>query len=358
MYRLAFFLVFSFLCACSSSKAVELAEAGTVKQLVASTASIQVQTSEPVIDTTEQLVLSAVGDCALGDVSNSSGAPGSFRAELRTAPDPMAYPFSGVSKIFASDDLTVANLEGTLTDHHTPQNLVLPIRGKPAYARMLVRGHVDLVNLANNHSHDYGPRGYADTRKALSKHEVGFFGRTFVDRRKIKSVQLINLGYLGGMPSTMRRMTADVAREKGPGRVVVVSFHWGVEAIYAIHPEQRRLGRAAIDAGAALVLGHHPHVLQGIETYKERHIVYSLGNFVFGANSQPRDMDSIIYQEHFQIDAGELVSVKNKIIPVRISSRAKRNDFRPMLLEGEERRRVLAKVERLSDGLSTRPTSQ
>ncbi|HZO14324.1 MAG TPA: CapA family protein, partial [Polyangiaceae bacterium] len=111
-------------------------------------------------------------------------------------------------------------------------------------------------------------------------------------------------------------------------------------------------GRGAIDAGAELVIGHHPHVLQGIESYRGRHIVYSLGNFVFGANSTPGDTDSLIYQERFHLDGGRVARVEQVLIPVKFSGNRRANDFRPMLLEGAERERVLAKVAELSKGAS------
>jgi poly-gamma-glutamate capsule biosynthesis protein CapA/YwtB (metallophosphatase superfamily) len=295
------------------------------------------------------ITISAVGDCAIGDLHHGAGAPGSFAAQLAAVDDPLSYPFSAVAETLQADDLTIANLEGTLTTHKAWQNPVFSIRGKPEYAQMLKRGGVDLVDLDNNHSHDYGVQGHEDTKLALTNADVAYFGRGTVDRRTIKGVEVVNLGYLGGPAGTRKQVVADVARESQTAAIVIVSFHWGVEGFYATHPDQRSLGRAAIDAGATLVLGHHPHVLQGIETYKGRRIVYSLGNFVFGANSQPQDMDSIIYQERFEVAEGKVESRGQRIIPVRISSDKTRNDFRPVILEPEEAQVVLRKLQKLSD---------
>jgi poly-gamma-glutamate capsule biosynthesis protein CapA/YwtB (metallophosphatase superfamily) len=297
------------------------------------------------------ITVSAVGDLAIGDLHYGAGAPGSYAAELAAVPDPLDYSFSKVASIFAADDLTVGNLEGTFTERAAWSNPVFSIRGKPSYAAMLPRGGVDVVNLDNNHSMDYGLEGHEDTKQALERAGVGYFGRGIVDRRTIQGIEVVNLGYLGGPSGTRDKMVADVRREKKPNNLVLVSFHWGVEAFYATHPDQITLGHAAVDAGADLVLGSHPHVLQGIESYKGRHIVYSLGNFVFGANSKPRDMDSIIYQEKFVIENGALARVEQVIIPVSISSTPDRNDFRPVVLEGDERARVLAKLEKMSTAL-------
>jgi poly-gamma-glutamate synthesis protein (capsule biosynthesis protein) len=293
----------------------------------------------------------AVGDCAIGDLHYGAGAPGSFLAKLSEVDEPMRYPFSGVRHLFVDDDLTIANLEGTLTERGAWHNPVFSIRGKPEWAAMLQIGGIDLVDIDNNHSGDYGPDGHLDTRRALEAAGVNYFGREVVDRRVIKGVNVVNLGYLGGPKGTKARVIEDVKRERKPNTIIIASFHWGVESYYATHPDQQSLGRAAIDAGADLVLGHHPHVLQGIETYRERHIVYSLGNFVFGANSQPKDTDSLIVEERFLMNGDALGSVEQTLVPVRISTDRVQNDFRPVVLEGAEAARVLDKVAKLSAAL-------
>ena len=297
------------------------------------------------------ITISAVGDCAIGDLHYGAGAPGSFAARLAEVDDPIGYPFSGIGDVFHRDDLTIANLEGTFTTREAWHNPVFSIRGKPSYAAMLKRGGVDLVDIDNNHADDYGPDGHEDTKRALDDAGVSYFGRKIVDRRDIKGMTIVNLGYLGGPAGTRERVVRDIKRERKPGTIVIASFHWGIEAFYATAPDQTRLGRAAIDAGADLVLGHHPHVLQAIETYKGRHIVYSLGNFVFGANSQPKDTDSIIYQERFTIEDGAVTAFDNAVIPVAISSSRSQNDFRPVLLSGDEAARVEQKIAKLNQKL-------
>ncbi len=323
--------------------------AAPIKKGAAAVPSSTASTGDPNV-----ITISAVGDCAIGDLHYGAGAPGSFEAELAKVPNPMEYAFGGVRKVFEYDDLTIGNLEGTFTERKAWKNPVFSIRGKPEYAKMLPLAGVEVMDVYNNHSFDYGAEGHEDTKATLKSAGVGFFGKDAVDRREVKGMTIVNLGYLGGPPGTRKQMEADVKRERGKGKLVIVSFHWGVEAFYATHPDQVRLGRAAIDAGADLVIGHHPHVLQGIETYKGRHIVYSLGNFVFGANSQPKDMDSIIYQERFHVADGAVARTENEILPVSISSSKNRNDFRPRLLQGDEARRVRDKVADLSSKLPKR----
>jgi poly-gamma-glutamate synthesis protein (capsule biosynthesis protein) len=167
----------------------------------------------------------------------------------------------------------------------------------------------------------------------------------------VRGVEVVNLGYTGGSEAMKKRMVEEVTRYKTPANVVVVSFHWGLEGKRQVIPLQRKLGRLAVDAGADLVLGTHPHVIQGIETYAGRHIVYSLGNFVFGGNVNPSDKEAIVYQETFAVTEGKAAPVGSRVIPVLVTSSRDRNDFRPVPLEGEARERVLTLVERLSEEL-------
>ncbi len=299
-----------------------------------------------------RIVISGVGDCTLSSEFHSGEAPGSFPDELKAHGGDMTWFFSGVAGVLARDDLTIANLETTLTntphpfgdgEHH--------FRGKPEYTAMLKAGSVEVVNVANNHSHDFGESGYAETAEVVKAAGIGVAGNAHVDRRMVKGVEVVNLGFTGGDPVILPRVRKKVAELKTDKNLVVVSFHWGAEGLNDANEVQRRLGHAAVEAGADLVLGTHPHVLQGIEEYKGRHIVYSLGNFVFGGNSNPKDKDSIIYQEAFEERDGHMVPSGNEIIPVRISSVTTRNDYRPVLLEGDEKDRVLARVQKYSDAL-------
>ena len=122
------------------------------------------------------ITISAIGDCAIGDLHYGAGAPGSFLAKLEQVESPLDYPFSGVAQLFAEDDLTIANLEGTFTEREAWHNPVFSIRGKPSYAQMLRRGGVELVDVDNNHSHDYGPGGHDDTKRALDAAGVALVG--------------------------------------------------------------------------------------------------------------------------------------------------------------------------------------
>jgi poly-gamma-glutamate capsule biosynthesis protein CapA/YwtB (metallophosphatase superfamily) len=298
------------------------------------------------------LTISAVGDCTLGDPAGSERAPGSFHKMFEDTGRDLARPFSGVQAVLGADDLTIANLEGTLTTAGCRSDVAFAFRGDKAFARMLTLGSVDVVSLANNHSADCGQTGVRETREALKAEGRGYFGLGDVDTRVIKDIEVHNLGYLGGRRSFGDPMKKDVRRLKRPDNLVIVSFHWGIEGIHDATDVQQGLARDAIDAGADLVLGHHPHVLQGIEEYRGKKIVYSLGNFVFGGNAQPKKLDSMIFQARFTKQEGVITPVGYEIVPVRFSGQAAQNDFRPVLLSGDDAERVRADVDRYSRALA------
>jgi poly-gamma-glutamate capsule biosynthesis protein CapA/YwtB (metallophosphatase superfamily) len=299
------------------------------------------------------ILLSAVGDCTLAAEIGMIHTPGTLPREYEDHGSDPAYFFSGVLSVLGQDDLTIANLETTLTSELVPAVPGRPrFRGKPEYAAMLPAGSVELVNVANNHSHDFGQHGYEETARVVRAVGVGVSGNELVDTRTLRGVEVVNLGFTGGDPVILPGMVKRVKARKTASNLVIVSFHWGAEGVYEPNEVQMSLGHAAVDAGADLVIGTHPHVLQGIETYKGRHILYSLGNFVFGGHGKPSDMDAVIYQEAFAEQDGRMGPGAMTLFPVRISSVTTHNDYRPVLLEGEERERVLAKVKKLSDALA------
>ena len=301
--------------------------------------------------TAQSLVISAVGDCTIGSDWDIFRAPGSFHAELEAVGNDYRYPFSGVLDILGADDFTVANLETTLTTATTRTRASLAFSGRPEFVAILKEGSVEAVNFANNHSYDFGRSGLEQTEHVLDEAGVGVFGNGRVHTAVVKGLAIVNLGYVGGRAGVRAQVVADVEKHKRAENFVIVSFHWGAEGVSTPNLDQQRLGRAVIDAGADLVLGHHPHVLQGIEEYRGKRIVYSLGNFVFGGHSNPRDKDSMIYQEVLSLERGKVTSADHRILPVRISTVTSRNDYRPVLLEGAERDRVLEKVARLTAAL-------
>ena len=322
----------------------------------ASSDSQNTDSSNATVSSPVFLTLSVVGDCTLGtdetfDYDTSLNAYyENYGAD---------YFLQNVKDIFSADDLTIANFEGTLTDSDKREDKTFAFKAPASYASILTGGSVEAVNTANNHSHDYGEQSFDDTLAALDDAGIVHFG---YDETAVMDVKGIKVGLVGIYElydhlEREQQLKDNIAKVKADGaQLIVVIFHWGNETETVPDSNQTTLGRIAIDEGADLVCGHHPHVLQGIETYKGRNIVYSLGNFCFGGNSSPSDMDTMIYQQTFTIDAdGVKKDNVTNIIPCSISSAAYDgyNNYQPTPAEGDEATRILGKINERSSWIST-----
>ena len=296
------------------------------------------------------ITISAAGDCTLG-TDEGFNYKRSFKGKYDAVQDP-AYFFQNVQPVFAQDDLTIVNMEGTLTEETTREPKQFAFKGDAEYAKILTAGAVEAANLANNHSIDYGKKSYEDTITALEAEGISSFGyeRTAVMDIKGVKVGLAGVYELAEHIDCKQDLLDNIASLKEQGaQIIIVSFHWGQEKENVPSDVQVELAHAAVDNGADLVLGHHPHVLQGIEEYKGKNIVYSLGNFCFGGNSAPSDMDTMIFQQTFTVKDGKLQedNVTN-ILPCKISSAYEEgyNNYQPILAEGEQKEKIF---ERLSE---------
>ncbi|MDO5135068.1 MAG: CapA family protein [Eubacteriales bacterium] len=299
------------------------------------------------------LTVSVVGDCTLGtDESFDYGA--SLNAYYDSyGPE---YFFTNVKSIFEADDLTIANMEGTLTWSTAREEKTFAFKAPPSYAKILSSGGVEAVSTANNHSHDYGEQSFADTMAALEEEGVVHFGYDETAIMEIKGVKvgLVGIYELNDHLGRQQQLKDNIASVKAQGaQLIIVIFHWGNEKETVPDINQTTLGRLAIDQGAHLVCGHHPHVLQGIESYKGRRIVYSLGNFCFGGNSAPSDSDTMIFQQTFTVTAGGAEPCEDvTIIPCSISSACGYNNYQPTPAQDEEKARILSKIEERSSWIS------
>ena len=302
-----------------------------------------------------QVTISAAGDFTLGTDENFDYST-SLPARYEEVQDP-GYFLQNVKDIFASDDLTIVNLEGPLTTSEERADKQFSFKGDPSYTEILTSGSVEACNLANNHSKDYGIQGYEDTIANVEAAGIKTFGyeRTAIWETNGVKVGLAGVYELAEGMDCQDDMTAAIQSLKDAGAdLVIVSFHWGVEKENYPDETQQTLAHAAIDQGANLVLGHHPHVLQGIEKYQGKYIVYSLGNFCFGGNKNPSDKDTMIFQQTFTLENGEVVEDDAiNIIPCRISSEDDYNNYQPTPAEGEEAQRILGRIQEYSQGFGT-----
>ena len=256
--------------------------------------------SDPPLTTpTKSVRLMAVGDVMLG-----------WQVGKKIVRKGPAAPWKGVKAYFDQADLVVANLECVISDLGEPwRSKLIHLRTPVAAAESLVAGGIDVVSVANNHALDFGAAAFEDTLARLDDHGIEYAGgggdEAAAHAPLIVAENGLRIAFLGyvlpfssrktfntrewqagptrpgvaiGTPEAVRR---DVGLARGSADIVIVMVHGGVEYKAKPNAGQRTLAEAAIDAGAALVLGHHPHVLQGYARQGGTLVAFSLGNFMF-----------------------------------------------------------------------------
>jgi len=293
----------------------------------------------------QRFVLTLVGDCTLG------GDPSFAHADRGFTPvvgEDYGYPFRNVLAQFEQDDFTLLNLECAMTDTGYPMGEIYSFRASESYVNILTENSVECVSLANNHTKDYGNTGYRRTRSVLET-----AGVPYVERDASRIITLdsgLTIGLYGAVYYDLNttRIRREITALKDSGAdVVIFVAHWGFEGNYKPRQQEIKLAHAAIDAGADIVYGTHPHVLQPVETYGDGVIFYSLANFCFGGNIYPKDMDTamirveILREEDGSVRLGEWTA-----IPCSVSSEEDWNNYQPTpYAEGSEGyERVMSKL--------------
>ena len=269
-----------------------------------------------------------------------------------------AYAFNKL-RWFAEADISMLNLENPLTKNGKKVEKAFNFRARPEYVKVLLDGGVDIVTIANNHIYDYGAVGLHDTIQKLAENNIHYIGAgRNIDEAQhpvifyIKGKKIAYFAYYGthkhsdSYPATNDSAGTALRRLKlikeGIGRFrdqvdfVIVNFHWGIEK--ADHPgkDQIYFAHKVIDYGADVIVGHHPHVLQGIEKYKNKIIAYSLGNFIFGGNSRKTYTTAIL-----QIELSDK-KIEASVIPIKVEN------WQPYRLNGEEGNKVINLIKTLS----------
>ena len=310
------------------------------------TAETQPLETTPPEESIRTYVLTFAGDCVLGCMEEHNQAGYGFRMVVGEDYD---YPFQNVRSYFQEDDLTLLNLEGVLTDEGYPLEKRFAFRGPEAYVNILSQNSVDVVSLANNHTGDYGEDGYKATVEALEGADIPYVEQDCGTLIPLEGG--LTVGIYGTVYNTVQTdaVTEGIRKLKEEGAdLIIYAPHWGTEYSDRTMQEQEKLAQAAIEAGADIVYGCHPHVLQPIEEYKDGVIYYSLGNFSFGGNIYPPDYDTALIQQEVHMDQDGTVTLgQRKIIPCSISSIAGRNNYQPTpyAVDSEEYKRVLSKLD-------------
>ena len=284
----------------------------TQSDAAAEAENAQADTQQPQMST---IVITATGDCTLGNNQEQS-YDGSFNSYYDSKGQD--YFFGGVRDIFEADDMTLINLECVLSDATERIEKRWNLKGKP---------------------------GLDDTRSVLENAGIvyGFNDQTGIyetaDGTRIGIVSASLLSQNGDREAYIQNGIAQL-RNQGAA-IVIACCHWGIEGDHYPNDYQQAAAHRIIDWGADLVVGNHPHVLQGMEVYNGKMICYSLGNFCFGGNKNPADKNTAIYQQTFTLINGELQpGIDAQIIPCTLSSVSSYNDFRPTVASGEKAQEI------------------
>ncbi len=344
----------------SNESVISVSDSGQIKALTEGEADIVISadgltsvTTHVTVKNEVNITISAVGDVTLGDDVNFS--PLNSFSTVATMNDD-SYFFANVVSVLGKDDITFANFEGTLTTQGTRADKQFAFRGDPSYTQILKDGSVEVVTLANNHSSDYGEVSLTDTEQYLTQAGIDYVTGDTIDVREVNGIKvgLIGIYTLNDGAAKADQVASTITAAKNAGaQIVVVAFHWGEEGADTPTDIQKSLAHTAIDHGADLVVGHHPHVLQGIEQYNGKYIAYSLGNFCFGGNSNPVDMDTMIFQQTFTITGSGEMSSAVQVIPCSISSDTSWNNYQPTIASGEEAQRIMTKINERSAAFGT-----
>ncbi|MBQ4640213.1 MAG: CapA family protein [Clostridia bacterium] len=286
-------------------------------------------------DGSVMVTITAVGDVTIGRNVQHNGTS-IFEKELKKQGGDINFIFRNVKDIFEDDHLTIANFEGVLADEYKipsnkRENSYLFL-APTSYVEALTNNSVEAVTMENNHVGDFGEDGIASTIKTMEDAGIVWSNKENIGVYEVQGLKIAMLSYQTlNQPFTSEELKdivdGDVKKARQQYDLVIVSFHWGDELDYAPKSNQIMLGRAAIDSGADLVLGHHSHRINPIECYKGKYIVYSLANCSFAGNNKPSDMFTFIFQTRFKVLNDEIISNTFRIIPCRISSRKDYNDF-------------------------------
>ena len=286
-----------------------------------------------------------IGDCTLATVPFYRGSDVSYEVVVG---DDYAYPFAKTVEYFKDDDWTFANLECALTESNAAADKTFLFKAKAEYAKIMSEGSVEFVSLANNHTFDYGQKGYDDTVAALEAEGIEWIGRDEWRVYELRDGFRVGVysEFYDHLDAVQRKMKA-LAAEDGVD-FIIAAFHWGDEGSYQVNQDQIAKAHAAVDCGADFVYGSHPHTVQPVEIYNGVPIYYSFGNWTFGGNTNPPDTDTYFLEmvlARYPDGHAEIAELKN--VPCSITSEPGRNNYQPVVLEegSEAYERVLSKLD-------------
>ena len=292
----------------------------------------------------EYYTLHFVGDCTLASAVGFQGGANGY--DTITGGD-FSYPFAKTREYFADDDFTMANCECCLTTSTAATAKTFTFKTSADYAKVFPEGSVEFVTLANNHVLDYGQTGYDDTKAALDAVGVAYAGRD--EWTVYETERGLRIGIYAVSFGTVEQIRKGIAAVQDAGAdFIIAALHFGDEGSYQINADQRAQAHAAVDAGADFVYGSHAHTLQPSEEYQGKYIYYSMGNWTFGGNTNPRDKDTFFLRLTVERIADGVCTVKEREeIPCASSGVTAYNNYQPVTYapDSEEYQRVLSKLD-------------
>ena len=304
----------------------------------------------PITALGETLTLSFIGDCNIGEAIQHKGKENGYTWMLEK--NGYDWPFSLVQEHLKNDDFTFANLEVVISNRTRHVDKVFPLITSPENGQVLLHSGIDAVNTVNNHCFDFYVEGYQDTIAALDQLPMKHFGSVYIGGKyaqdvlletEVKGVKIGALGFTYPQDSDVKLIKQRIEKLRENGcEIVVASMHWGQETHPTQNSWQMKLARQVIDAGADIVWGHHPHVLQPVQFYHGGLILYSTGNFTFGSMSSSVDRDTGIFQVSFDLTEDGAQMSQLRVIPCTTTGSG---DYRPYeWTEEEARQRVFKKL--------------
>ncbi len=298
-----------------------------------------------------QVTLTFLGDCTIGCEERLMGQDHGFAKVAER--EGYGYFFEKVRPLLAEDDLTIANFEGVLkTDAGRKANKTYCFRGLPTFAQIMKLGSVEVATLANNHTGDYGTLGYESTWAALAAAGVQPVdtGNPYVVEVKGVKIGVVSI-YAAGYFAKRKMMKDAVQRARDAGAdAVVVMVHAGQEYDGLHSRNQTLIARLLVDSGADVVIGTHPHVLQGVEVCGQRSILYSIGNFVFGGNATVRSNETVVARVTLTFSDDKLyLGQQLRLYAANISGEPVHNNYQPVLVSGEQAQAAWKLIDRDSE---------
>lgn len=297
----------------------------------------------------KQITVTFTGDCTLGCDPRERGKETGFEAYI--AQYGYEYPFAQVKALFEQDDITVINLEGTFFDSDSGKTKkTYNFRGPTDFARILPLSSVEAVSLGNNHTMDYGRAGFESTVAALEENQINWFATTECsdqtwiyekDNMKIGFVS-VNSNYWWREGSKLKvKQQLETLREAGC-RPIIACMHCGIEYAQLHDTTQEKMADVLMQYGVDVVVGNHPHVIQGMRVQNGKTVLWSLGNFSFGGNSQVRSLQALVARVTFSFDQnGQYLGHQVNLLPVHVSGHSDYNDYQPVFVTDADAKKAI-----------------